>query len=289
MKTSTELPPAPKLSVGRSDRRATVAGVALIVLTTLLFAAIGVGLGLAKTPTHKAQAQMNVGRLDVTAQALAGYADASKQLSATYARLVSSDAVVVPTAKALGVPAERLRGHLSGRPVAQSSVFYIEATEPNAQDAQRVANTAARQMAAFISKQDPSGGQAGRLLARYRSLSRRLADLQSSLGKLGGQIKNAPTPAKRARFRQLRLRRDELQLQLKGVSSSYTEGQFSAASGQSLQFVRRADSATSDQRDNALKYGGAGAVAGLLLGVALFTLRRRRVAAPPAPTQPGAA
>ena len=289
MKTSTELPPAPKLSVGRSDRRASVAGAVLIVLTTLVLAGIGVAIGLAKTPTHKAQAEMNVGRLDVTAQALAGYADASKQLSATYARLVSSDAVVVPTARALRVPPARLRGHLSGRPVAQSSVFYIEATEPNAQDAQRVANTAARQMAAFISKQDPSGGQAGRLLARYRALSKRLAILQSSLGKLGGQIKSTPTAAGRARFRRLRLQRDELQLQLKGVSSSYTEGQFSAASGQSLQFVRRADSATSDRSKNALKYGAVGAVAGLLLGVALFTLRRRRPAAPPAPARPGAA
>src|SRR5947209_7690170 len=123
---------------------------ALTWLAVLIMLAAAAAAGLSYKPTYSAQARLNIGRLDVSTQAIPGYAQAIQTLAVAYARLVTSNGVVVPVADQLHISPTEARSRLDGSAIPQSPVIIVNATASNPAAAILLANAASNQLVAYL-------------------------------------------------------------------------------------------------------------------------------------------
>jgi hypothetical protein len=109
----------------------------IVVLFVLLFAAGGYYVSTTRSPDYTSTATINVGRTDVRVQALPGYVQGAQALASSYSRVVTSDEIVDPVAKRLGLTPGDVRSRLSATPIAGSPIFSISATGADAASATR--------------------------------------------------------------------------------------------------------------------------------------------------------
>ena len=105
----------------------------IVLAAVVLALAVATALGIAYKPTYTASTQLNVGRLDVSTQAIPGYAQAIQNLAVSYARLVNATGVVVPVAAQLHMSPGAVRNSVSASPVALSPLITVSATSPSGQ------------------------------------------------------------------------------------------------------------------------------------------------------------
>jgi subunit length determinant Wzz-like protein len=249
----------------------------LVLLCALLLAGAGVALGLARKPTYTTSAQINVGRLDVTAQSMPGFAQASQNLTVAYSELVKTDPVVDHAARRLGLAPAALRGRLSSHAIDKSSIFYVQATGPSAASAQHAANVTAAATVRYLERNQDTSGERTDLLRQYRHISARLVKLQRSLGKVGGALhQGGASDAEKAAFAKLTVDRQQAELEARGIAATYQQKNFGTAHTSGLQIVRPAVSASSDRVKYAEALGVAGLVGGSVIGAGLALLLHRR-------------
>src|SRR3954451_13024526 len=103
----------------------------VVLIVTVLAVAGAVAAGLAQAPTYTASSDINVGRVDVRVQTLPGYVAGAQALAAAYSRVATSDEVVNPLARRLGLSPAQVRARLGATPVPNGTSFRIFGTGPS--------------------------------------------------------------------------------------------------------------------------------------------------------------
>jgi hypothetical protein len=250
----------------------------IIVLCALVLGAVGVAVGVARKPVYTSTAQLSVGRLDVTAQALPGFAQASRDLSQVYSRLAMSDRVVGETASRTGISSADVRSRLSAAAVTQSPIFRLNATGSSAEDAERLARAATTATERYVRELDSTPRNQAELLNQYRTVAAQVARLETRVGRLGTLLSRSPRARLvRARFNDMRLEIQKQRLRKDALAAAYQDLIQRTNQAAGLSVLSQPSTASSDRTSYAQKLGLAGLAVGLLVGVSLaLALARRR-------------
>jgi len=248
----------------------------LPLLLAVVLGVAGGALGYLRSPEYTTSAVLNAGRIDVQAQSISGYTQASAYLAMTYSRVVNSGVVLRPVARRTGRSIDSVADSLSATPIPNSSVFRVEAKADNPREAVRIANAAAARIVAFARTQT-RGGRAAKLRRRYGELSAKASRLASRAGAAKSQPGVSDDEL-------ANMRRDEAvaRLRAQGVQQQYI-AQVANLKGTAEVLVLSPARATSSDRTQKTEIGAfIGLVAGLLIGgllAVLRALRGRRLAA----------
>jgi capsular polysaccharide biosynthesis protein len=236
----------------------------LIVLTTLIGAGAGVAYGLARDPVYTAEAQLSVGRIDVHTQTIPGFAYAARSLAQTYARAVEARKVVAPVSKSTHVPVGDVLDHLSATPIPESAVIRVLGEDDNEASAMRFANSGGRALIAYVHHLNKHNPQSRELLERYRKATEAFIAAKSEAPA------NGPIPA------DVRADIAAARVKLRSAEALYGSSQAGQAAPNTLQLLTPATATTDDRNSFTQRAGFAGAVGGLLIGLALAMLIQAR-------------
>ncbi len=282
--------PGPLVSAGRH------------LIITMLLALLGLGAGVAygysRTDVTTAEARVAVGTNSLTAYQVPGFAQASSQLAANYARYVTKDQFRTALQQALGGSASQVTD-VSGSPVPDSNVIRVEvsATEPTA--ARTAAQTVASTFVARV-KQATTGPDPAAALNTYKTLSAQVAQAESDqvqaeqayqqaldarsraasatsgpLLKTTAQLTADVNAANKA-LTAVKTKIATVQVQRDVAKSTYQELKRSPPSQSGLVPYQPASITGDSQRSATGKYGLVGLVAGLALALVIATLLERR-------------
>ena len=247
----------------------------LPVLLAAWLGAVGAFLGNRRAPVYTTSAVLNAGRIDVQAQSISGYTQASAYLATTYSRAVGSGAVLAPVARRTGRSVDSVAASLSATPIPNSSVFRVQAKANSARDAVNIANAAATQVVAFARAQT-RGGHAATLLARYGAAAARASRLASRAGAAKSQ-----SGVSAAQLANMRRAAAVAQLEAQGLQQQYVQQVANLKGTAEVLLLSPARTASSDRTQKTEIGAFIGLVAGLLIGALLAVrlgLRGRRLA-----------
>ncbi len=281
-------------SIGRS----ALAHPVIVVLLAVLGLVLGAGIGYEHPPTYNADAQLVVGRTSGLAeQQVPGLAAAVQGLASDYARLVTNSSVIDQTESLMH--SNSLGGTLNASPVPNSSVIDVTGSASSQAQALRLANAGATALTnVVIQATNDTQAELNPIISNYKTADAAYeaaqsevnlyqAQLNSLVGALGSR---APGPSAAAREQALNHRISTWQTRAdiaKAKANVYLNQYNAAVPPLAIQqeMVQKVGSATSSgsNRKSYTEAGGlAGAVGGLVLGLALASLidtRRGRKAA----------
>lgn len=258
----------------------------VVVVCALLGGGLGVAAALARPTTYTGSARLAVGGSSLSAQAVPGFADASKQLASNFARFVETEPVVAALS-----PADRAAVQsVSATPVPDSNVILLEATASSEGAATRAAQTGATQLRDQVSTAI-AGTSPQDALQQYTDVSTKVASAQqkqvsaqAAYDQLRARIGTVDEPT------QARLDRAStavaqassalavLQVQQSALGTKYQNAVNAPISQSALEIVKPGGPELNDRRSKIERYGLAGLVVGLLLA-ALIAVRLDRRAA----------
>lgn len=259
-----------RVSVLQAIRRYPV----VAIVPALLFAAIGVALGVARAPQYTATAQLSVGQLNIDNPAAIGsVVQASQQLASVYSRAISANSVRRAVAADLGSQAGNVTVHAS--PIPDSPVIRVTVTSSNERAAVAGANSASRALVAYARRStNASAGQD--LQARFRIAALRYAQSLDTLKRLKRRYGTTTASTGRRRINAAQAESQRLLLTREGLRARYLATEQSASSAPPLQSFSAASGTTSDRRRITQLLGLLGLLAGAALGTALATARLNR-------------
>lgn len=170
---------------------------ALVVLLPVTVLAFG------RSPVYTAEARLLVGQIDVEAQAVPGFVQATQQLASLYARVATTDVVVGPAAAASGLDEDEVRSALRASPVPLSAVIRIEASAADEATAVAIAAAGAEALQAYVTELNDTDPTSSPVYAeleaataaqaaadvRVRALQGQADSLRDLLGRaLGGEV-----------------------------------------------------------------------------------------------------
>lgn len=244
----------------------------IVIVCVLLLGVAGVAYGLLRHEQYTAETRVSIGQLNLSTQGVPGFVYAASQLAAAYAGTIDAPAVTRPAAKAAGISVDAARDALSASSVPDSPLFRVEAETSDRQRSITLANAAARTMLTYVVQINRRAGLRTELLEKLGSAAVIAADLGLA------KPKKASLRAKTLARREVARARFEA---LKGLYALAAGGELAQ---NLLQVVAPADVAKGDRRPVLERWILTGALAGLVLGIALAGVaegreRRRRVAA----------
>ena len=278
--SSEELRPSPLTAL----RRRWGVG-ALLSLLGLL---VGLAAAATRPVQYTAEARLVVGQLDVSSQAVPGFALATQQLATTYARLIVADTIRADIANTLGSSRGQLLDYRAS-PIPESAIIRVEAVATDAGVASRVANAAAtalRSTVAGLLLADPGAG----LLREYAASRTRLGEAEDALRRAklafsqarSEQDRQATAVQQQAAQSSL----DTIRLESDALGTRYQQT-VNSAPGAPLQNVSKAVITGEDGVKTQELFGLAGLIAGLLMALLfttwLSTIEHRRGASHRAP------
>jgi uncharacterized protein involved in exopolysaccharide biosynthesis len=265
-------PEVPRVSFGDALRRHWVA--ALIPLIVCVGAALFYGLN--RTPNYTAEARLSVGGIDLSQPgALSGFEQATTGLASSYSRAITSDQVVVPVSRRLGVDKYTIAGQLAATPLPDSPVIRVQAVATSPDEAVTVANAAGRSLITYTRKLNRPMPTAPEVLREYRRAAAVYHARQAETRNVRAAYEFSESPADSARLdsavaaeRVAKLRVDSLQLRYQTLS----EGRV----GTKVAFANPAAGAWSDRGSRLQFVLFMGGAAGIALGCALALLLSNR-------------
>jgi hypothetical protein len=255
---------AASMSTGRAIARHPF----LAILPAIFLLAAGIVVGSKKHLTYSASAMINVGKSDIITQATPGYVQAAQVLASSYSRVVMSQHVSAPVARALGEPASTVSNHLTAVPIPGEPTFTITATGSSAEGAINLANAAVNAVVKFANVSQTQQGSPSQLLARYISAQGRADRLHSQSASLAAKLNSGVTGITQAQVTNAQVASQVADLQAQAAGNAYTSLMENGVAPV-LDVFNPATSATSNRTSNIEKYAVVGAVAGLVLGLAL--------------------
>jgi hypothetical protein len=302
-----ELGPATTFGTSRDTSASPLRSMARLWPVTLVLVAGGLTGGLAYAQQHPvaytAEARLAVGGQTVAAQAVPGFALASQQLAADFARYVTPQQDQTELQKGLGARAAEVVS-VAASPIPSSNVIRVEAVAHDRQTATDAAQLVAQSLLTQVNAADSSGKSAD-VLAEYKALSDKVAAAQSksaeataALTALEGSLTPAAAaggPAKtfdpsglsdadKARYvaaQQAAAKASAvlagLQIQQTALGNKYQSLVVQATPATDLSFLQNAVISKDDRVSNQERFGLLGALAGLVLAllVAASVDRRR--------------
>jgi hypothetical protein len=273
---------------------------------TFVLVALGLGAGLgysAQRPvSYTAEARLAVGGQTVAAQAVPGFALASQQLAADFARYVTPEQDQGVLTQGLGARASQVVT-VSASPIPSSNVIRVEAVAHDRQTALDAAHLVAQSLLKQVNSTD-TAGRAAAVLTQYQTLSDKvaaadakrtqasvaLAALESRLtppaATAGGPTVFDPSTlsqsdaalyaAAQGAETKAAAALAGLQIQQNALGNNYHSlvGQTTPATN--LSFVQTGVISSNDKRSTQERFGLLGLLAGLLLALLVAALADRR-------------
>lgn len=257
---------------GFSLARAIRRGWWLVLLPAIVLLAGAIYVGVERKPTYTAQAQLNVGSLDVQTQALPGFVQAASSLASSYSRVATSDRLLGQVAKQTGQSLSSLRGRVTATPLSGDPIVTLAAAAPSDAEARRVATAATNDLVAYVQAiQQPSQSTA-MLLSRYRTASSTALQLQDRVRQLRARRPTVPASV----LNQAQTKADTAQLQTSSLSQLYTQAVQNGQGAASIRVLKSATTSSSDRRSVLQRLAFIGFFGGLVIGIALAALLETR-------------
>ncbi len=200
-------------------------------------------------------------------RALATFASATQSLASAYSRAVEANNVVNPVARRLHMSPDDVRGHTSASPIPDSPVIRVRGTGSTGRVATELAAATSDALVTYTTTLNRTSEDSNRLLSQYRAISEKVSREQRRVDGLG---RNDPR-SKGLAAAQAQLATDTLQA--RSLSGAFQSSEQGRGSSKLVGVLTEATSASSDRMQKLQLLGLAGALAGLLVGVALATLR----------------
>lgn len=283
--------PAPPYRNGGPPRRTLAEAVRrhwlLALIPVVLLAAAGAYAGKRKPPTYSAMATINVGKSDIATQATPGYEVAAEALASSYSRLVTSQNITLPAARAAGQSPATAAGQLSSTPIPNEPTFTITAKGTSAARATALAKDAVTALQHYVSATATQSGGPAQLLTKYQTAQRQYYTLQHKVSTLLGKQAKAQalglsSPVKQSDLTNAKVAAQTAQLKANALGSQYQNLSSSGVAPTLSVLVSPTGAVSTNRTTNMEKYGVIGAVAGVVIGLAFAGLgeaigpRRRR-------------
>lgn len=267
---SVTLVQEPRPGIGNAVRRHPFLFLAPVVVALVIGAAVGLKL----KPTYSAQAQLNVGKLNVSTQSIPGYAAAIDSLATAYARLVTADPVINGVAAKLHLRPQYVQNHLSATPVPQSPLITVNSSGHTANQAIAIANAASASLAGYLAHVTVGGLGVRTKLAAYDRDLAKLTGLQTAYSQASIAYAHHPNPTTLAAMADAKTKLAQEQVVVSTDRGTYNAALQGLSSATLLQILNHASSATSNRRTRfeAIMFGAL--VVGVLAGLGLAALRR---------------
>jgi capsular polysaccharide biosynthesis protein len=243
----------------------------IVLLPTLLLLGLGIYLGLSRAPQYTAEARLTVGRLDVDPASLANFANATQALAGAYSRAVDAGPVVDPVARQLKLTPNQIRAKVSASPIPESPVIRVVATDTSAGRAVTLANSTSTTLVQYTSTLNRTDTSSARLLAQYRAASLEVNTLQDRHDQL------QRVHASKSSISALDADLSAARLRAQAVSTEYQATEQQRGTSKIVGVLTQATGASNDRTSKLELLALAGALAGLLLGAAIATLRVNRM------------
>lgn len=256
----------------------------LVILPVIILLVAGIVVGAKKHPTYSAIATINVGKADINTQATPGYVQASEALATTYARLVSSQHVSIPVARALRQSPVSVASRLTAVPIPSEPTFTITATGQSATGAVALANATVKALQQNVSTSATQQGSPAQLLEQYQQAQATADELQSLAGRLQGRYVAGVDGVTRAQVTRAKVAGQTAALKAQALSNQYLSLSTSGVAPVLDVLVNPTSATSTNRTSNIEKYAVIGAAGGLVIGLALAGLagalaaRRRRLA-----------
>lgn len=276
-----DTPGPQRVGVWAAIRRHPVA----FLLPVVVLLALGTVVVLGRSPVHRAEARLLVGRFDVEAQAVPGYVAASETLAGTLSRVAETGVVLRGAADAIGQGTDVLAANVSVSPIPESAVIRVEAT--GSTEALAVARAEAV-TEALLAYEDELGAAAGapEVLEEYRAASTRLSEAVTDVDRINAQLataEGAEGPALREQLIAAEGAVAAAQLEVDALAGRYQDALRGASSG-GLRVISPAGGAGDDGLRTVQLVLVLALIAGLGVGAATAALLANRpVPAPAAP------
>jgi len=249
-----------------SPFEAVLAHPLLTLLPVIVLAAAAAFAGLQREPVFTSEAKLGVGALAPGGGDASGTTEANEQLAATYSRAIGSADVVRPVARKLRLPRGEVKSRLSSTPIADSPLFTVEATGSSAREAERLAGTTTGSMITFVGKLAGTRGGDRSELDRYREAQIAALEAEDAVEEAEGGAAEARAEAAL----------ETANLRVRALRAAFVERTRTTGGGTPVRVVNGADGASDDRIRKLRLFVVSGVLAGLVLGVALATLRAAR-------------
>jgi len=227
-----------------------------MLLPVLALCGLAVVLAQHRPPTYTAEARLNVGGFNITAQEVPGFAGGAIQLATTYSRAVYSPDVLSPVAKKLHRTPARIMSEVTASPVGDSPVIRVDGASKNRAEAIAVANATARAITSYAVKLARSNPDSSRLLREYAAARKRQRAAQLKHGAGSSQA-------------------DLAALRSRTLATLYSYSVGGQASSNVVQVLTPALGASSDRNSIRQQYLAGALLGGLAIGVLLAMLIAR--------------
>jgi capsular polysaccharide biosynthesis protein len=240
-----------------------------IAICGVLFAVLGLAIGLSRSPTYTGSASLQVGQVNPNSPGFVGYTQSASSLAEVFSRAVYAEPVLNRIEAKLGLPATVAAERLSAEPIALSPVFRVIATGPSAEAAENLANVASEAVVDYVGRSNSANPQSAALLQEAHGAA---VDLRRAEAKV-----NHLAAAGTGELFEAEAARNVAKLKLEAISKSYVETVATQAPRAGLvSLVAGATIAESDRHSMAQLYALIGFLVGLLAGGALALLLERR-------------
>jgi hypothetical protein len=275
---------------------------------TIVLAAACLGAGLAystqRPVDYTAEARLAVGGQTVAAQAVPGFALASQQLAADFARYVTPEQDQSELQGGLGSRATQVVS-VSASPIPSSNVIRVDAVAHDKRTASDAAQLVAQSLLTQVNSAD-SSGQTAAVLKEYKALSDQVAAAQAKSTEAAtalAALENSLTPTATAAsgstvFDPSTLSASDtarylasqeaavkassllagLQVQQNALGNRYQSLVVQSTPATNLSFVQAASISSDDKRSSQERFGLLGLLAGLVLALLVAALVDRRKA-----------
>jgi capsular polysaccharide biosynthesis protein len=253
----------------------------LAALPAIVLVALALIYGFARTPTYTAEAYQSIGRIDVNQPgALSGFQQATATLATTYSRAVRSTAVVRSVSEQTGLSSSEVRERLGAYPVPQSSVFVVAATGPSSSSAIELSILGTRELREYIEKINTENPNGERLFREFRRASLERAERREELERMRILFfQRSDGDLTRSQIRALGRARawvEAATLERDVARANYGRSQNSQSMVSLVQDLALPETASSDRWDRLQILLFIALAVGVLLGLALATLRANR-------------
>jgi hypothetical protein len=237
----------------------------LAIVPVILLLGAALAVGELRKPVYTSEARLGVGSLSPGSSSDQPSADATNQLASTYSRAMDAGAVTRRVSRETRLPRSQIVGKLSASALADSPLVKVEAKAKDERQAVLLARAGSDALIRYVSSVAGAGTSGDQLLRRFRHAQREVEDAEEVAAVSRGDAAAAAD----ADLETARLKARALKL-------AYVEQTQGSGGGQPLRVLNPAVRASSDETKKLRLYLVAGALAGILAGVALATARAAR-------------
>lgn len=255
----------------------------LTALLVLIGIAGGIGLAMVRPTIYTAETRLAVAGGNLTAEAVPGFALASQQMAANYARYVDNAEEQGALESKLGVRPQTVT-EVVASPIPDSNVLRIEISSKDSSAATRAAAAvAASLMQKVADSAGASDAAAAETLQEFTDMSTKVS-AQKVVADAAAEAARAAAAQPAAKLEQLQTAAAEaatqlsiLEVQQDALSQKY-RNEVSSGTGDAVRLTVVEDAVVSgdDRLARLQQFGLAGAVLGALAALVLAVLRERR-------------